>query len=185
MNLTSLRLLLLLLLLISLCSLFLSSFVSFSDTHSSVGYGDYVPQTNAGKVFTIFYVLAGVAFMAKTLVEVVKFPMLYRARRNELKVLNQFGVNLSKEHLEDIFNSHFFDLFPNMRRQKHELTKAEFSLLVLHIMNKVESKDLLIASRLFDSMDENNQGFLTQTEIDSNIQVTLSSLTFVEFSNGF
>ena len=33
-------------------------------TLATVGYGDITPHTNAGKVFTIFYILAGVGIIA-------------------------------------------------------------------------------------------------------------------------
>ena len=36
-------------------------------TLTTIGYGDYTPTTNLGKLFTIFYVLIGVAIIAATL----------------------------------------------------------------------------------------------------------------------
>lgn len=33
-------------------------------TLATVGYGDYVPKTNLGKVFTIFYILTGIGIIA-------------------------------------------------------------------------------------------------------------------------
>lgn len=36
-------------------------------TLTTIGYGDYTPTTNFGKLFTIFYVLIGVGIIAATL----------------------------------------------------------------------------------------------------------------------
>lgn len=36
-------------------------------TLTTVGYGDFVPKTNIGKIFTIFYVLVGVGIIATSL----------------------------------------------------------------------------------------------------------------------
>lgn len=33
-------------------------------TLATVGYGDYVPKTDLGKTFTIFYILTGIAIIA-------------------------------------------------------------------------------------------------------------------------
>jgi hypothetical protein len=42
----------------------LDSFYFCTITLATVGYGDIVPTTNAGKVFTIFYVLLGIGIIA-------------------------------------------------------------------------------------------------------------------------
>ena len=36
-------------------------------TLTTVGYGDYVPKTDVGKIFTIFYVLVGVGIIATSI----------------------------------------------------------------------------------------------------------------------
>lgn len=42
----------------------LNAFYFSTITLSTVGYGDIVPHTNAGKLFTIFYVLVGIGIIA-------------------------------------------------------------------------------------------------------------------------
>ena len=37
-----------------------------------MGYGDVVPVTQAGKVFTILYILFGCAYMAKVVSDIIK-----------------------------------------------------------------------------------------------------------------
>lgn len=47
----------------------------------TVGYGDITPKTDAGKIFTIFYLIAGVGFIAAFVNNVIKRALL----RKELK----------------------------------------------------------------------------------------------------
>lgn len=42
----------------------LDAFYFCTITLTTVGYGDITPQTDAGKLFTIFYVLAGIGIIA-------------------------------------------------------------------------------------------------------------------------
>lgn len=49
-------------------------------TLTTVGYGDITPKTDAGKIFTIFYVLTGIGIIATLANLLVKRAMLRRQR---------------------------------------------------------------------------------------------------------
>lgn len=106
-------------------------------TITTVGYGDIVPGTRSGKVFAIFYVILGCAYMAKALTDFVKYPLLSRVLRNEITVINQFAGDLSPEKLASIFENDFYALIPDLKRAPNEMSKCEFTLMVLQLMNKV------------------------------------------------
>eukprot|EP01038_Epipyxis_sp_PR26KG_P005584 gene5584-7709_t len=149
----------------------LDAFYWSTVTVFTVGYGDFVPTTRLGRIFTMFYGVIGCGLMAKALTDFVKFPIIYKLRSNELTLLNQF-VNgpLSKETLEEIFQSDLFKVIPSLKRNQHELSKAEFALLVLTLMNKLEQKDIFFVSKLFDEMDVNKNGVLSAEEMDNQIK---------------
>lgn len=50
-------------------------------TLTTVGYGDITPQTEIGKLFTIFYVLLGVGIIATTLNILVKGAATHRIEK--------------------------------------------------------------------------------------------------------
>ncbi len=47
-------------------------------TLTTVGYGDITPQTDAGKIFTIFYILFGVAIIASSLSYLLRSSVMKR-----------------------------------------------------------------------------------------------------------
>lgn len=47
-------------------------------TLTTIGYGDIVPKTNAGKIFTIFYVLIGISILAGIANFIVKRAVVKR-----------------------------------------------------------------------------------------------------------
>jgi hypothetical protein len=90
---------------------------------------------------------------------IVKFPLLSRLLKNEIKVINQFSGELSSNKLEMIFDSDFYKLMPDLKKSNSEMTKCEFVLLVLNLMNKVEEKDIFLVSKLFENWDTMRHGY--------------------------
>lgn len=135
-------------------------------TVTTVGYGDVVPSTNGGKVFTIFYALVGCAVVAKALTDFVKFPLLSRVLHNEKAVVDQFvGESISPELLDHVFNNELHKLIPDLKRSEYEMSKCEFVLLVLQLMNKVEEKDIMLVAKLFDNLDKEHKGYFSQEDM--------------------
>lgn len=63
----------------------LDAFYFCTITLATVGYGDIVPHTDAGKLFTIFYVLVGIGILATFASLLVKSAVA----RRELKQYNK------------------------------------------------------------------------------------------------
>jgi voltage-gated potassium channel len=64
-------------------------------TITTVGYGDVVPETRAGKIFTIFYAIFGCGALAKSISSLVRYPLLIRERNSEIVLLNQVSNNIT------------------------------------------------------------------------------------------
>jgi hypothetical protein len=149
-------------------------------TICTVGFGDYKPRSLEGKVFCTLFVLSSCTFMARTLLNLVTIPVLMRTRKNEIKFLTQFEDGLSKEQLASIFHSKFFDLIPGIQSNADRLSKAEFTLLLLHMMNKIDLKEVMIAGHLFDRMDKEHSGVLTMDKLTQEIEAALSETQLEE-----
>jgi voltage-gated potassium channel len=67
-------------------------------TLTTVGYGDFSPDTTAGKLFTVVYVLVGVgillAFLSRVAVQVVETHMHDRESRNGHRIRARVGKKL-------------------------------------------------------------------------------------------
>lgn len=81
--------------------------------------------------------------------------MVIKSKQSELRVMMQFGGKLSEDTLREILTNDFFERNPNLRQSDESITKAEFTLMLLSMMNKINDKDVLIVSKIFDILDEN------------------------------
>ena len=54
-------------------------------TLTTIGYGDLVPETNAGKIFTVVYVVLGVGMFATFITAFARAPFLQERYEEELR----------------------------------------------------------------------------------------------------
>jgi hypothetical protein len=72
--------------------------------------------------------------------------------------VNQFATDIHPETLKMLFEHDFYKLVPDLKRMPNEMSKCEFVLMVLQMMNKVDDKDIFLIAKLFENFDKNNQG---------------------------
>ena len=142
-------------------------------TISTVGYGDFHPTNDRSRVFIIFYTIVGTGLLVRSCTNLVKIPILIRTRKNELDIIRQFGgenLQLTTDQLKAVFEAEIFRKYPTIKRNESELSKAEFVILLLSMMDRINEKDLILACKLFDKIDRNDRRFLHKDDINSEIE---------------
>ena len=139
-------------------------------TVATVGYGDLHPNTDSGKVFTIFYILLGIVGFTLCITNIAKFPIISRNMHNEQLVVERFGMSMNEDTMSEIINNGFFTRMPMLRANSESLGRTEFMLLVLHMMGKLEEKDILLASKVFDKLDSAGCGVLGSAMLQEELQ---------------
>ena len=71
-------------------------------TLTTIGYGDFTPQTDAGKIFTIIYIVVGIG-MILSFINTIQHHytyMRYREKKEIVKNKNRTNIYSKKRHLE-------------------------------------------------------------------------------------
>lgn len=142
-------------------------------TISTIGYGDFRPTNDSSRTFIIFYTLVGTALLVRSCTNLVKIPILIRSRKNEIDIIRQFGgenLELTTEQLKAVFEADIFRKYPTIKKCENELSKAEFVILLLSMMDRLNEKDLILACKLFDKLDRDDRRYLHKDDINLEIQ---------------
>jgi len=153
---------------------------------ATVGYGDFHPTNNEGRLFTIFYLLIGTSILVKSLSSIVKIPSLMRIRRKEMKLIEKFGGEkhqMTPDLLKEVLEADLFNSFPMLKRNEKETSRAEFVILILTMMKKVKEKDIIFACKLFDNIDKNGDGVLDETDITEEMERLVRITHYMEGDN--
>eukprot|EP00051_Salpingoeca_urceolata_P016439 m.217995 g.217995 ORF g.217995 m.217995 type:complete len:539 (-) comp18676_c0_seq6:131-1747(-) len=108
-------------------------------TVTTVGYGDYTPTTDAGKIVCALYVLGATAVFAHAMGSVANLPLERRRRKLELKVLDQYRRGLTMKDLLSLVKG---------GESPGYITRSEFVLKMLYKLNKVPGRDTALFARL-------------------------------------
>jgi len=91
---------------------------------------------------------------------IFRYPILSRNIKHELEVYQQFGIDLSEKTLVRLLENKFFEHIQGLKAQKGVLSKAEFILLVLNTLGKVNETDVTFVLKLFQYIDKKKLGYL-------------------------
>ena len=64
---------------------------------TTIGYGNFVPETTGGKIFTMVFIGVGCLMMAQVLSNIVITPIAMRQLKNEINVISQFEHELTEQ----------------------------------------------------------------------------------------
>ena len=68
----------------------IDSFYFSTITLTTIGYGDISPQTDAGKLFTVFYVIIGIAIIGAFVNAIIKRAAIRRHEESRIGILFRF-----------------------------------------------------------------------------------------------
>ena len=135
---------------------------------TTVGYGDIVPVTSAGKLFATVYVLVAGTVLLHNMSMISFIPLELRKRRIEQAVLTQFGDQLDDAALRELATG---PLVQNLQLNTHsttgleECTREMFALAMLVRLGKVSETDIKQTFKAFRRLDVDNDGMLTTKSI--------------------
>lgn len=132
-------------------------------TVSTVGYGDYVPETDGARAFIIGYSLFGTVLLARSLGALAAVPLERRRRLQQQMVLDQYGGELDAYELVDLQKTladlELCDL------DRGYCTKSDFALAMLVRQDKCNARDVRMALGTFEKLDIDGSGELDEEDV--------------------
>lgn len=135
---------------------------------TSVGYGDIVPITAAGKMFTTVFIIVAGTILLHNMTLISMIPLELRKRRIEHAVLGQFGDRLTDDELRELSTGTLVNrlkLATNRPDGLDECTREMFSLAMLVRLGRVTEEDVKATFAAFRRLDVGNYGRLNSRTI--------------------
>ena len=135
---------------------------------TSVGYGDIVPVTAAGKMFTTVFIIVAGTILLHNMTLISMIPLQLRKRRIEQAVLGQFGDRLTDDELRELSTGTLVNrlkLATNRPDGLDECTREMFSLAMLVRLGRVTEEDVKATFAAFRRLDVGNYGRLNSRSI--------------------
>ena len=118
----------------------------------TVGFGDFAPATQTGRLVCIFFLPFAVAVIGEMLSQIAGVYMSHQREASESKLF-QRALTLSDLKRLDADNDGIVD-------------KTEFLTYMLVALQKVEKEDIEEIMKVFDRLDVDKSGTLTTDDLD-------------------
>eukprot|EP00558_Chaetoceros_sp_UNC1202_P002117 CAMPEP_0197258512 /NCGR_PEP_ID=MMETSP1429-20130617/82308_1 /TAXON_ID=49237 /ORGANISM="Chaetoceros sp., Strain UNC1202" /LENGTH=331 /DNA_ID=CAMNT_0042722637 /DNA_START=3 /DNA_END=998 /DNA_ORIENTATION=+ len=135
---------------------------------TTVGYGDIVPKTSEGKLFTTIYGLVAGTVLLHNMSMISMIPLELRKRRIERAVLMQFGDELDDAALKELATGPLvkrLQISENSPEGLSQCTREMFALAMLVRLGRITEQDVRSTFAAFKRLDRDNDGLLTSKEI--------------------
>jgi potassium channel subfamily K len=120
-------------------------------TSTTIGYGDFAPETKEMKILALFFIPLSVGIVGETLGALANAFVEKETERVEAQYLQRklTVVDLKKMDTND----------------DEKVTKVEFIVLMLKVMNKVDSETIERISNAFHRLDKDGNGYLDKEDV--------------------
>merc|ERR1719210_176357 len=121
-------------------------------TCTTVGYGDLQLRKESSRIFSIFFILIGFAFMGAAIgnIGALKMELAMEKRQREL-----LSKTLS------------MDMIADLDKDGNGVDKCEFVCAMLVQLNKVTEEDITPLLKNFDDLDTDGSGVLTSEDLEA------------------
>ena len=135
-------------------------------TLTTVGYGDVVPETQAGRGFAAFFCLGGSLVCVHALSTIAAVPLEAHRLDMETAVLGQYGDELTHEEYLELTRG---ELIRSLAIDADDgtCTKSTFALAMLVKLGKIDKDDVAKCCEQFDRLDHAKHGFLCRGDVAS------------------
>ena len=127
-------------------------------TASSIGYGDYSPSTDAGKIFAAVWYFIMIFAFAAALGSFAGVVLQIREDKKKKMVQEQFGKELSPSELNSI-------IADGAGPGATSVTKAQFVVSMLKKLDLCDDDDVQQIEKQFKLLDKTGDGKLTADDI--------------------
>merc|ERR1719506_2416242 len=136
-------------------------------TVTTVGYGDVVPESAAGRAAATVVMLVGAVVAGHCAGVLMSFSHVVEDAFNRKMVLSQFGTGLTQQEFATLAHGdEVRDL--GLCSNEGSMSRAEFCLYMLLKLGRIETDELEAVQEVFDIYDLDNDGALTvQDTIDA------------------
>ena len=143
---------------------------------TTVGYGDFFPESHFGRLIIVFSVFIGTLIISLTVVNLNYMSSFNEEEQRAFKILEHLNYRNELNHLSQrVINTHFQLYMMKKSMCKKEIISSNLYSRLKYILNQLSKKRLDIIRKLQDNFASDVDKF---QELETNLSQNLRDLRF-------